>query len=95
MKSINFYRIVRLSAHHRSASSIDKIYGFYFSWFSCKALIFLASGLDVLDEISLAARSLPTNLLPTVWHFLEKEIAIHSSILAWRIPWTGGIFRGH
>ena len=20
---------------------------------------------------------------------LEKEIAIHSSILAWRIPWTG------
>ena len=22
---------------------------------------------------------------------LEKEIAIHSSILAWRIPWTAGL----
>jgi len=22
---------------------------------------------------------------------LEKEMATHSSILAWRIPWTGGL----
>ena len=29
----------------------------------------MASVLDVLDEISVAARSLPTNLLPAVWHF--------------------------
>ena len=36
-----------------------------------------------------------------VWHFLgqedpmEKEMAIHSSILAWKIPWTeepGGLY---
>ena len=36
--------------------------------------------------------------LPTMWEarvqslgredFLEKEMAIHSSILAWKIPWT-------
>ena len=23
------------------------------------------------------------------FHALEKEMAIHSSVLAWRIPWTG------
>ena len=38
--------------------------------------------------------------LPTVWEtwvqslgwedLLEKEMATHSSILAWRIPWTEG-----
>ena len=37
--------------------------------------------------------------LPTMWEtriqslgredLLEKEMAIHSSILAWKIPWTG------
>ena len=25
---------------------------------------------------------------------LEKEIATHSSILVWRIPWTGAVVRG-
>ena len=36
-----------------------------------------------------------------VWHldqedYLEKEMAIHSSVLAWRIPWTEGYSpRGH
>ena len=24
-----------------------------------------------------------------VWHYLEKEMAFHSSVLAWRIPGTG------
>lgn len=57
-----------------------------------KALIFLASGLGVLDKISLAAEVFPLIWPHTVWHFLEKEIAIHI-ILAWRIPMTGGIFR--
>lgn len=52
-----------------SASSVDKVHGFYYSWFSCKAQIFLASGLEVVDELSVTARSLPTNLLPEVWHF--------------------------
>ena len=38
--------------------------------------------------------------LPTMWEtwvqslgredFLEKEMATHSSILAWKIPWTEG-----
>ena len=23
-----------------------------------------------------------------IWLFMEKEMATHSSILAWRIPWT-------
>ena len=26
---------------------------------------------------------------------LEKEMVIHSSILAWRIPWTNGILLGY
>ena len=25
----------------------------------------------------------------TSWHMLEKGMATHSSIVAWRIPWTG------
>ena len=28
-------------------------------------------------------------LIPTQEDLLEKEIATHSSILAWEIPWTG------
>ena len=28
------------------------------------------------------------NLIPTTCETLEKEMATHSSILAWRIPWT-------
>ena len=31
-----------------------------------------------------------TRIRPLGWKFpLEGEIAIHSSILAWKIPWTG------
>jgi len=32
-----------------------------------------------------------TERLPFHFHFhtLEKEMATHSSVLAWRIPWTG------
>ena len=40
-------------------------------------------------KIHLSLFCLPTvNLLP-----LEKEMAVHSSILAWRIPWTEGLAR--
>ena len=46
--------------------------------------------------VVLVAKSLPVNagdirdagLIPGSGRSLEKEIAIHSSILAWRIPWT-------
>ena len=33
------------------------------------------------------------NLNPTTSIILEKGMATHSSILAWRIPWTGGLVR--
>lgn len=52
-----------------SASSVDKVHRFYYSWFSCKGKIFFASGPVVTNEIFVAARSPPINLLPTVWHF--------------------------
>ena len=29
-----------------------------------------------------------TDMIHGLGRFLEKEMAIHSSILAWRIPWT-------
>ena len=32
--------------------------------------------------------STPENSLPTYKNHLEKEMAAHSNILAWRIPWT-------
>ena len=39
-------------------------------------------------------KSLPAMQETQVWYLgwedtLEKEMATHSSILAWRIPWTG------
>ena len=36
-----------------------------------------------------------SGLIPESEHPLEEEMAIHSSILAWRIPWTeepGGLW---
>ena len=32
-----------------------------------------------------------TERLPFHFHALEKEMAIHSSVLAWRIPGTGSL----
>lgn len=49
------------------ASSVDNTAMLYHSWFPCRAEIFLTSGLVVMDEISMAARSLPTNLLLAAW----------------------------
>ena len=52
--------------------------------------------IDFQDKASLVAQAVKK--LPVMWETqvqslgeedpLEKEIAIHSSILAWRIPWT-------
>ena len=33
-------------------------------------------------------KNLPANLILGQDYLLEKEIATHSSILAWKIPWT-------
>ena len=38
----------------------------------------------VMGHIHLADSLLPPHLLL----YLEKEMAIHSSIIAWKIPWT-------
>ena len=40
-----------------------------------------------------AVKNLPAMLMTQVWSLgweypLEKEMATHSSILSWRIPWT-------
>ena len=35
--------------------------------------------------------------LPAMWETMEKDMEMHSSILAWRIPWTeepGGLQLG-
>lgn len=65
MRYVSFYRIVGLRAHGRLCF-FCKVHELYYSWFSCKAVISEASGLVVMNEISVAARSLPTNLLPAV-----------------------------
>ena len=48
--------------------------------------------------LSRAVLSLPEGTLDSVSrHFMEKEMATHSSLLAWRIPWTeepGRLHRG-
>ena len=50
-------------------------------------------GNEVSSTVAQMVKSLPA--MQETWvsslgwdHPLEKEIAIHSSILAWRIPWT-------
>ena len=42
----------------------------------------------VKNALANAADIRDTGLIPGSGRSLEKEIAIHSSILAWRIPWT-------
>ena len=50
------------------------------------------SGTSQGESVSLpflASRGFPHSLLCGPFlHLLEKEMATHSSILAWRIPWT-------
>ena len=52
-------------------------------WWECKLV-------QPLSKASLVAQTVKN--LPAVWetwvHPLEKELAAHSSVLAWRIPWT-------
>ena len=44
--------------------------------------------LVVLPILALFKGQLYTYNPPLLWK-MEKEMATHSSILAWRIPWTG------
>ena len=42
------------------------------------------------SEVKASARNAETRVQSLGWEdSLEKEMATHSSILAWRIPWTG------
>ena len=53
-------------------------------------------GMKWASQVALVVKNLPSNvgdvrdvgLIPGSGRFLEKEMAIHSSILAWRILWT-------
>ena len=49
-----------------------------------------ANGADVGDGFSPWVRKIPGegNGNPLHYSFLEKEMATHSTILSWRIPWT-------
>ena len=56
-------------------------------------LIYHASGLFLTSQVAQTVKRLPTTLETWVrslgWEdLLEKEMATHSSILAWKIPWT-------
>ena len=46
------------------------------------------------SQVMLVAKSLPANagdmgLIPEWEHPLEEDMVTHSSVLAWRIAWTG------
>ena len=59
-------------------------------------LVFFETGNIVCRLVAQTVKHLPT--MPTMWEtwvqslgqedLLEKEMATHSSILAWKIPWT-------
>ena len=52
---------------------------------------------DRVSQVALVEKNLPANegdirdvgLIPGLGRSLEEEMATHSSIRAWRIPWTG------
>ena len=66
-----------------------------FNLFQIKKILFVKTGLSVQSLKSLLELSLPflsqTQLSDFTFtfhfHALEKEMATHSSILAWKIPW--------
>ena len=41
-----------------------------------------------LSSPSFSLKNIFEYLIKYIWLFMEKEMATHSSILAWRIPWT-------
>ena len=42
----------------------------------------------VKNSLAIAGNTRDAGWIPSWKDLLEKEIATHSSILAWRIPWT-------
>ena len=42
-----------------------------------------------VHEVAKSRTRLSHFTFPFHFHALEKEMATHSSVLAWRIPWTG------
>ena len=61
----------------------------------CDLLLFIV-GLSQASQVVPVVKNPPANsgdirdsgLIPESGRCLEEEMAIHSSILAWRIPWT-------
>ena len=49
----------------------------------------IGRNLDFLSFFSLLFPMEIFSLFSIRWFILEKEMATHSSILAWRIPWMG------
>ena len=58
----------------------------FISYWSAQLLSFLCSS----DGKESACNAGDQGSIPGVGRSLEKEMATHSSILAWRIPWTRG-----
>ena len=61
-------------------------------------LVTVWSALEGASQVVLAIKNLPTDagdardaaLVPGLERSLEKGMASHSSVLAWKIPWTEG-----
>ena len=49
---------------------------------------YFSGGAVVKNSPANAGDTRDTGLVPELEDLLEKEMATHSSILAWRIPWT-------
>ena len=57
------------------------------SWHA-KLSVDIPGSLDSKESAYNAGDEGDTGLIPGLGRYLEKEMATHSSILAWRIPWT-------
>ena len=68
---------------------------FRIDWFDILAVqgILRSSPTTQFENVnsSLALSLLSGTVSIYIHDYLEKEMAIHSSILAWRIPWTGSL----
>ena len=54
-----------------------------------RASLFLVGASLVAQTVKRLPTMRETGVQSLGWEDLEKEMATHSSILAWKIPWTG------
>ena len=70
------------------------IFWYILSQCACARIAYIIEGIKIVSDFTWNSKATAVMQLTQVRSLgqedpLEKEMAIHSSILAWKIPWTG------